>query len=82
MLYSKITPCLVEIIHEELRLKDIEMVEKLVGGLAAQLKRSGKSADKNKVFELETLQKILQMLSEEKKDIRLGDWNNKEVRSL
>lgn len=68
-----------EIIHEELRLKDQEMVDKLVDGLAAQLKRAGKNADKTKVFEFETLQKIQKMINEDKKDIRLGDWSNKEA---
>jgi obg-like ATPase 1 len=63
----------------ELRLKDEEFVRKHLVNLEATLKRAGKNADKLKVFECEVLQKCLKMLAEDKKDIRTGDWNNKEV---
>lgn len=70
-----------EIIHEELRLKDEEFLTKHVDNLEASLKRQGKSADKNKVFECETAVKALAAIRE-KKDVRLVEWNNREVEVL
>lgn len=68
----------IEIIHEELRLKDIEFITKQLD--AAKKALRGNESDKNKKFELETIQKAYEWLTEQKKDIRHGDWNNKEVR--
>lgn len=91
-----------EIIQTELRLKDIEWVEKHVEGL----KRTGRSlnstslADKAKKEEIvsdligfigvfwshyqvqATVEKVLKTLSEDNKDVRKADWNNKEVRLI
>lgn len=68
-----------EIIHHELRVKDEEFLKKHYVGLEAIVRRAGKNADKNKVIELETVKKALDMIGEGK-DVRLGDWSNKEVR--
>jgi obg-like ATPase 1 len=70
-----------EIIHEELRLKDEEFLKKYLDGLESSMKRmSSKNMDKNKQFELETVKALLKMVKEDKKDIRTGEWSNKEVR--
>ncbi|KAI0259879.1 P-loop containing nucleoside triphosphate hydrolase protein [Gloeopeniophorella convolvens] len=70
-----------EIIQTELRLKDIEWVQKHL----ESLKKTGRSlgsnslADKAKKEEIATVEKILKTLSEDKKDVRKCDWNNKEI---
>lgn len=66
-----------EIIREELRLKDIEYVQKALVGAKKDLRCS--ESDKAKKFAVETLEKVLSCLTEEKKDVRHGDWNNKEI---
>jgi obg-like ATPase 1 len=68
-----------EIIHQELRLKDSEFLKKHLEGLEAQAKRAGKNMDKTKVVELETVRKLTTMVCDDNKDVRLGDWNNKEI---
>jgi obg-like ATPase 1 len=68
-----------EIIHDELRLKDEEFLKKYLEGMEATCKRAGKNLDKNKAVELETVRKVCKLVAEDKKDVRLGDWNNKEV---
>lgn len=71
-----------DIISTELRLKDIEWVEKHLEGL----KKTGRSlgsnslADKARKEEIATVQKIYEVLTKENKDVRKVDWNNKEVR--
>lgn len=90
-----------EIIQTELRLKDIEWVEKKL----ADLKKTGRSlgsnslADKAKKEEIVRLyqffllfsivlinflkaitEKVLKHIQEDSKDVRKGEWNNKEVR--
>ncbi|THH07743.1 hypothetical protein EW146_g9220 [Bondarzewia mesenterica] len=70
-----------EIIKTELRLKDIEWVQKAL----ENLKKSGRSlgssslADKARKEEIATVEKVLKLLTEEKKDARKGDWTNKEI---
>jgi len=70
-----------EIIQNELRLKDIEWVQKHLDGL----KRTGRSlgsnslADKAKKEEIATVEKVLKCLSEDAKDVRKCDWSNKEI---
>ncbi|KAJ7914867.1 P-loop containing nucleoside triphosphate hydrolase protein [Mycena leptocephala] len=67
-------------IQTELRLKDIEWTEKALDNL----KKAGRSlgsnslADKAKKEEIATVEKILNHLNEGK-DVRKGDWNNKEI---
>ncbi|KAH7919372.1 hypothetical protein BV22DRAFT_1075321 [Leucogyrophana mollusca] len=69
------------IIQTELRLKDIEWVEKHLDGL----KRSGRSlgnnslADKAKKEEIATVEKVLKALTVDSKDVRKVDWSNKEI---
>jgi len=70
-----------EIIQTELRLKDIEWVEKAL----ENLKKSGRSlgsnslADKARKEEIATVEKVLKTLTVDAKDIRKADWNNKEI---
>lgn len=68
------------IISEELRIKDIEFVEKALEGLSKQTRRGGQSLEMKKLKEEEaTTAKVLEWLKEGK-DIRNGDWSPKEVR--
>eukprot|EP00126_Sphaerothecum_destruens_P000815 Sdes_comp11077_c0_seq1m2697 len=67
------------IIHEELRLKDVETLEKAVEALQ---KVCRSSSDKTKKSELEILLKIQEFVTEQKKDARLGTWNAKEIEVL
>ncbi|KAJ7220008.1 P-loop containing nucleoside triphosphate hydrolase protein [Mycena pura] len=68
-------------IQTELRLKDIEWTEKAL----ENLKRGGRAlgsnslADKAKKEEIATVEKILKHLSVDGKDVRKGDWTNKEI---
>lgn len=72
-----------EIISNELRLKDIEWVEKEIEKLQKQVRSCGNVslADKAKKEELATVEKILKTLKEDNKDVRKGQWSNKEVSS-
>ncbi|KAG6373307.1 P-loop containing nucleoside triphosphate hydrolase protein [Boletus reticuloceps] len=70
-----------EIIQTELRLKDIEWVEKHIEGL----KKSGRSlgnnnlADRARKEEIATVEKVLKTLTVDNKDVRKGEWSNKEI---
>ncbi|KAI5298971.1 2-hexaprenyl-6-methoxy-1,4-benzoquinone methyltransferase [Ascosphaera pollenicola] len=67
------------IIAEELRIKDIEFVEKQLDALSKQTRRGGQSLEMKKMKEEEaTTQKVLDYLKEGN-DIRKGDWSPKEV---
>ncbi|KAL2221313.1 GTP-binding protein YchF [Thermoascus aurantiacus ATCC 26904] len=67
------------IISEELRLKDIEWVEKALENLQKQTKRGGQTLEMKKLREDEaTVAKVLQWLKDGN-DVRKGDWNPKEV---
>lgn len=68
----------VELIHHELRLKDVEFVKRTIEDLEKVLKRSN---DKQSKIELELCQKVLQWL-ESGKDIRMGDWKAAEIEIL
>lgn len=69
------------IISEELRLKDIEFVEKALENLAKQTRRGGQSLEMKKLKEEEaTVAKVLQWLKDGK-DVRKNDWTPKEVRT-
>ena len=71
-----------DIISEELRIKDIEFVEKAKENLAKQTRRGGQSLEMKKLKEEEALvDRILQWLKDGK-DIRKGDWTPKEVRTF
>jgi len=68
-----------DIISEELRIKDIEFVEKAKENLAKQTRRGGQSLEMKKLQQEEaTVDKILAWLNDGK-DIRKGDWTPKEV---
>lgn len=70
------------IISEELRIKDIEFVEKALEALAKQTKRGGQSLEIRKLKEEEVIvQKVLDWLNEGN-DVRKGDWSPKEVSYL
>ena len=68
-----------EIISEELRIKDIEFVEKALEMLQKGTRRGGQSLEMKKLKEEQaTVEKILAMLKDGK-DVRKGDWAPKEV---
>ncbi|KAI8052400.1 GTP-binding protein YchF [Syncephalis plumigaleata] len=70
------------IIHEELRLKDVEFLEKQVDGLEKATARMGVNcsvSDKAKKEELVIARKLLEYVQKDNKDIRKGDWSNKEI---
>jgi obg-like ATPase 1 len=68
-----------DIISEELRLKDIEFVEKAKENLSKLTRRGGQSLEMKKLKEEEaTVDKILAWLKDGK-DVRKGDWSPKEV---
>ncbi|KAI0636143.1 P-loop containing nucleoside triphosphate hydrolase protein [Trametes polyzona] len=77
-----VDPCRdMEIISTELRLKDIEWVEKHLEGLKKTGRALGNTslADKARKEEIATVQKIYDVLTKENKDVRKVDWNNKEI---
>jgi len=67
------------IISEELRIKDIEFVEKALDSLQKQTRRGGQSLEMKKLKEEEaTVEKILAWLKDGK-DVRKENWSPKEV---
>ena len=67
------------IISEELRIKDIEFVEKALENLSKQTRRGGQSLEMKKLKEEEaTVEKILAWLKDGK-DVRKNSWAPKEV---
>ncbi|KAI9716480.1 MAG: Obg-like ATPase [Candelaria pacifica] len=67
------------IISEELRIKDIEFVEKALENLKKQTRRGGQSLEMRKLKEEEaTVEKILAWLNDGK-DVRKENWAPKEV---
>jgi obg-like ATPase 1 len=81
-LAGDVDPCRdLSIISDELRIKDIEFVEKHLEALKKITGRGGQSLEvKQKKEEEVVVLKVLTHLSEEK-DVRKGDWTNKEVSS-
>ncbi|KAL5157933.1 Obg-like ATPase 1 [Glycine soja] len=67
-----------EVITEELRLKDIEFMERKIEDIEKSMKRSN---DKQLKIELECCQRVKALL-EEGKDIRLGDWKAADIEIL
>jgi obg-like ATPase 1 len=68
-----------DIISEELRLKDIEFVEKALENQKKKTRIGGQSLEQKKAKEEETIiEKVLAWLGEGK-DIRKGNWSPKEV---
>lgn len=69
-----------DIISEELRLKDIEFVEKALENQKKKTRMGGQSLEQKKArAEQEIIEKILAWL-QDGKDIRKGTWGPKEVR--
>ncbi|EFP91695.2 uncharacterized protein PGTG_17551 [Puccinia graminis f. sp. tritici CRL 75-36-700-3] len=73
-----------EIIHTELKLKDIEWVEKHYETIKKSFRGTGTAnlADKAKKEEIDITGKVLAWLKDEGRDVRKGDWNNKEASRL
>jgi obg-like ATPase 1 len=70
-----------DIIAEELRLKDIEFTEKALAALVKETRRGGQSLEMKKLKEEQaTVEKVLEMLKDGK-DVRKGNWSPKEVRT-
>src|SRR5271170_7164158 len=80
LVVGDVDPCRdLTIISDELRIKDIEFVEKHLEQLKKITNRGGQSLEvKAKKEEEVIVQKVLKHLQEEK-DVRKGDWTNKEV---
>ncbi|KAJ4341779.1 Obg-like ATPase [Didymella glomerata] len=71
-----------DIISEELRLKDIEFTEKALENLVKQTRRGGQSLEMKKLKEEQaTVEKVLAMLKDGK-DVRKGNWSPKEVETI
>ena len=72
-----------EIISTELRLKDIEWVEKALDNARKNARSAGNNSleDRKKKEEVAVIEKIHHLLAEENRDVRKGDWNAKEVRN-
>jgi obg-like ATPase 1 len=71
-----------EIISEELRLKDEERVVSIIEDLEPKVRRAGKSGPKELQNELTTMQKVLHCLKEERRPVRVGDWSAAEIEFL
>lgn len=74
-----------EIIHEELRKKDKQFIENALEVRSKEVARLGKGggvADKAKKEEYEIAKKVADHIINQNKDIRSGDWNNKEIEFL
>lgn len=68
-----------EIISEELRIKDIEFVSKALEAQIKLTRRGGQSLEMKKLKEEEAcIEKVLQHLKDGK-DVRKGTWSTKEV---
>lgn len=71
-----------EIIHNELRLKDAEFLAKQLETKKRGITSVGASssaAERAKKEEYEIMQKVHDWVAVEKKDVRQGNWSNKEV---
>lgn len=72
----------VQIIHEELRLKDQEFIDKIVAVGARDVGRIGKGGDaagKSRKEEYEIMLRVQKLVCEDKKDLRTGDWSGKDI---
>ena len=70
-----------DIISEELRLKDIEFTEKSLEKLQKETRRGGQSLEMKKLKEEQaTVEEVLQMLKDGK-DVRRKNWSPKQVRT-
>lgn len=71
-----------EIIFNELRLKDLERLEKLVVDAELKVTRAGNKCPKELKVAHETLVKAQSWLDKENKPLRVADWSNAEVEVL
>ena len=69
----------IQIINDELRLKDLDYVEKAHKEVETRVVRAN---DKTLKFDYEVLHKCLELLRDEKKWVRYHDWNDKEIEVL
>lgn len=70
-----------QIINDELRIKDIEFVEKNLDALKKLTGRGGQSLEMKKLKEEQSIvESVLSCLVDEKKDVRKKNWGNKEVK--
>ncbi|XP_062519315.1 obg-like ATPase 1 [Corticium candelabrum] len=69
----------IEIIHEELRLKDEEYLRARVSGLEKTVVRGG---DKKGKAEYDDLVKITSLVADEKKPARFCEWTSREIETL
>lgn len=67
------------IIAEELRIKDIEFVEKNLEALEKQTKRGGQSLEMKKLKEEQAIVEAILAHLKEGKDVRKKNWGSKEV---
>ncbi|KAK6356460.1 Obg-like ATPase [Orbilia javanica] len=68
-----------DIIAEELRIKDIEFVEKALDALVKQTKRGGQSLEMKKMKEEQAIVERVLACLQAGKDVRKGEWGNKDV---
>ncbi|KAK3822575.1 MAG: GTP-binding protein YchF [Linnemannia gamsii] len=71
-----------EVIHHELRLKDQEFIKSAIADLKKTMGKLGSNntaPERARQAEMAILEKVLKMVAEDEKDVRTGDWNNKEV---
>jgi len=66
-----------EIIREELRLKDVAAIDKELGPLKKEVARDGKN--KENKDRLDGMEKIYDWVAVQKKEARFGDWSSKEI---
>ncbi|ESN97492.1 hypothetical protein HELRODRAFT_187336 [Helobdella robusta] len=69
----------IKVIHEELRLKDLEYIDKNVENLERVVVRGG---DKGRKSEYDVLKKVQHLVCEEKRPVRFGTWDAKEIEEL
>mmetsp|Transcript_24687 Transcript_24687/g.61680 ORF Transcript_24687/g.61680 Transcript_24687/m.61680 type:complete len:401 (-) Transcript_24687:2150-3352(-) len=71
-----------QIIFDELRLKDIERIEKIIPDVEGKMKKFGNNVPKELRDEHNTLIKCQKLLCEDEKPVRVGDWNHTEANYL
>ncbi|KAF9436052.1 hypothetical protein BGZ76_004931 [Entomortierella beljakovae] len=71
-----------ETIHHELRLKDEEFINNAIADLKKTMGKPGSNntaPERARIAEMAVLEKARKMVVDDKKDIRCGTWDNKEV---
>jgi len=71
-----------DIIQDELRMKDIEMVNKYLDELLPKYNRAGTDAKKGMQVKHDCLQKVKKLLEDDKKAIRFASWSGAEIDEL